>query len=170
MAHNGGNNSDSSNESLNGSWVNLDGSPPNGNSVHYSPTGSQAGVMEDLLAEAVEDHYRQNSNGEKSPSPRNPSQEVPASILPQEPKTDWIWEWSSGIERHPPKEWRLRHPSKSKKMPPRTPLSLRRTKVMKSDLLNVNIYVVLPTILLSHLVAFGIGVYVGRKITETHAV
>ncbi|EDO34263.1 predicted protein [Nematostella vectensis] len=141
MAHNGGNNSDSSNESLNGSWVNLDGSPPNGNSVHHSPTGSQAGVMEDLLAEAVEDHYRQNSNGEKSPSPRNPSQEVPASILPQEPKTDWIWEWSSGIERHPP-----------------------------NDLLNVNIYVVLPTILLSHLVAFGIGVYVGRKITETHAV
>lgn len=44
-----------------GSWVNLDGSLRNGNSVHHSPTGSQSGAMEDLLAEAVEDHYRQNS-------------------------------------------------------------------------------------------------------------
>jgi hypothetical protein len=44
-----------------GSWVNLDGSIRNGNSVHHSPTGSQAGAMEDLLAEAVVDHYKQNS-------------------------------------------------------------------------------------------------------------
>lgn len=41
--------------------MNLDGSVRNGNSVHHSPTGSQSGAMEDLLAEAVEDHYRQNS-------------------------------------------------------------------------------------------------------------
>ena len=41
--------------------MNLDASMRNGNSVHHSPTGSQSGAMEDLLAEAVEDHYRRNS-------------------------------------------------------------------------------------------------------------
>ncbi|KAK3710759.1 hypothetical protein QZH41_000713 [Actinostola sp. cb2023] len=93
--------------------------------------------MEDLIAEAVEDHYRQNSSGEKTPSSQSPTQELAQGsvpVLPQQPKTDWIWEWSSGVERQPP-----------------------------NDLLNVNFYIVVPTIVITHLVAFGIGMYVGKK-------
>ena len=41
---------------LAGSWVKLDGSFRNGNGAQHSPVISEDGAMEDLLAEAVEDH------------------------------------------------------------------------------------------------------------------
>lgn len=42
--------------SLVGSWVKLDSAFRNGNGVQHSPVISEDGAMEDLLAEAVEEH------------------------------------------------------------------------------------------------------------------
>lgn len=167
---NGG--SHSSVESLNGSWVKLDGAFRNGNGVQHSPVISEDGAMEDLLAEAVEEH-RNGSSGEKSPSGSPRGEECPQGllrtaerVLPQEPSTDWIWEWSSRIEVQPQKQWKLQHPVKKSKARG-TALSIRGTKVMKSaELMNVNFYVVVPALVLSHLIAFGIGVYVGRRMVQ----
>lgn len=74
---------------------------------------------------------------------------------------DWIWDWSSRPENLPPKEFLLKHPKRA------TPLSIRNTRVMKkggifsSDFLKV----FLPSLLLSHILAVGLGVYIGRRLT-----
>ncbi|CAH3181434.1 unnamed protein product [Porites lobata] len=171
---NGG--SHSSTESLNGewSWVKLDGSFRNGNGAQHSPVISEDGAVEDLLAEAVEEQSKQGSSGEKSPfgSPRGEEcaqglLRTADQVLPQEQNTDWIWEWSSRIEVQPQKEWKMQHPRKKSK-PRGTPLSIRGTKVMKSstELMNINFYIVVPALVVSHLIAFGIGVYVGRRVVQ----
>lgn len=173
---NGG--SHSSIESLNGSWVKLDGSSRNGSGAQHSPVISEDGAMEDLLAEAVEEQSKQSSSGEKSlsgsPSPPSPPGLLRTgdAILPQEQNTDWIWEWSSRIEVQPQKDsWKMQHPTKKSK-PRGSTLSIRRTKVMRSssELMNINFYVVVPAVVLSHLIAFGIGVYVGRRMVQVDAI
>ncbi|XP_020628130.1 BCL2/adenovirus E1B 19 kDa protein-interacting protein 3-like isoform X1 [Orbicella faveolata] len=173
MANNVNGGSHSSIESLNGSWVKLDGSFRNGNGAQHSPVISEDGAMEDLLAEAVEEQSKQGSSGEKSPSssPSPPGLlRTGDPILPQERNTDWIWEWSSRIESQPPKDWKMQHPTKKSK-PRGSTLSIRRTKVMRSssELMNINFYVVVPAVVLSHLIAFGIGVYVGRRMVQVDA-
>ncbi|XP_068745834.1 BCL2/adenovirus E1B 19 kDa protein-interacting protein 3-like [Montipora capricornis] len=164
---NGG--SHSSSESLNGSWVKLDGSYRNGSGVQNSPVISEDGGMEDLLLEAVEEHKNASSD-EKSPlgSPNQGLLGTAESVLPQEQNTDWIWEWSSRIEAQPQKEWKMKHPVAKKPKPRGTPLSIRGTKVMKrsGDLMNINFYIVVPAIVVSHLIAFGVGVYVGRRMVQ----
>lgn len=132
--------------------------------------------MEDLLAEAVQEQLsKQGSSSEKSPS-GSPREQCPQGLLrmgdpmlPQEQNTDWIWEWSSRIEVQPRKEWKMQHP-RSKSKPRGSTLSIRGTKVMRSaELMNINFYVVVPAVLLSHLIAFGIGVYVGRRMVQVDA-
>lgn len=169
MANTANGGSHSSTESLNGSWVKLDGSCRNGNGVQHSPVISEDGGMEDLLLEAVEEHKNGFSN-EKSPSGSPPQGLLSTAerVLPQEPNTDWIWEWSSRIEVQPQKDWKMKHPSMNKPKPRGTPLSIRGSKVMKRsrDLMNINFYIVVPAIVVSHVIAFGIGVYVGRRMIQ----
>lgn len=74
---------------------------------------------------------------------------------------DWIWDWSSRPENLPPREFLLKHPKRA------TPLSIRNTRVMKkggifsADFLRI----FLPSLLLSHILAIGLGVYIGRRLT-----
>lgn len=73
---------------------------------------------------------------------------------------DWIWDWSSRPENLPPRDFVYKHPKRT------TPLSIRNTRVMKkggifsADFLKV----FLPSLLLSHVLAIGLGVYIGRRL------
>lgn len=78
---------------------------------------------------------------------------------------DWIWDWSSRPENNPPKEFLLKHP------PPRrsaSSLSIRNTRVMKSggvlspDFLKL----FLPSLVVSHILAIGLGIYIGKRLTS----
>uniref|UniRef100_A0A8D1UZL3 BCL2 interacting protein 3 n=1 Tax=Sus scrofa TaxID=9823 RepID=A0A8D1UZL3_PIG len=79
--------------------------------------------------------------------------------------SDWIWDWSSRPENVPPaKEFLLfKHPKRT------TTLSMRNTSVMKkggvfsAEFLKV----FLPSLLLSHLLAIGLGIYIGRRLTTS---
>ncbi|XP_064425735.1 BCL2/adenovirus E1B 19 kDa protein-interacting protein 3-like [Latimeria chalumnae] len=75
----------------------------------------------------------------------------------------WLWDWASRPEHLPPKEFVFRHPKQS------TALSIRKSSMMKrggffsSEIL----VVVLPSLLLTHLLTLGLGIYIGKRLATS---
>ncbi|KAJ8264477.1 hypothetical protein GJAV_G00149610 [Gymnothorax javanicus] len=74
---------------------------------------------------------------------------------------DWIWDWSSRPENLPPKEFLLRHHNRS------SALSMRNTRVMKKGgIFSAEfLKMFLPSLFISHLLAVGLGIYIGRRLS-----
>uniref|UniRef100_A0A2K6B505 BCL2 interacting protein 3 n=1 Tax=Macaca nemestrina TaxID=9545 RepID=A0A2K6B505_MACNE len=179
-------------ESLQGSWVELHFSNNgNGSSVPAS-VSIYNGDMEKILLDAQHESGRSSSKSSHCDSPprsqtpqdtnrasetdthsigeKNSSQseeddierrkEV-ESILKK--NSDWIWDWSSRPENIPPKEFLFKHPKRT------ATLSMRNTSVMKKGgIFSAEfLKVFLPSLLLSHLLAIGLGIYIGRRLTTS---
>uniref|UniRef100_A0A4W5NP42 BCL2 interacting protein 3 n=1 Tax=Hucho hucho TaxID=62062 RepID=A0A4W5NP42_9TELE len=76
---------------------------------------------------------------------------------------DWIWDWSSRPENIQRKEFVLKHPKRT------NPLSIRNTSVMKNGgIFSAEFFkLFLPSLLISHVLAIGLGVYIGRRLTTS---
>ncbi|XP_043912743.1 BCL2/adenovirus E1B 19 kDa protein-interacting protein 3 isoform X2 [Protopterus annectens] len=106
-----------------------------------------------------------HSNGEKSSSQSEEDflerkNEV-ENILKK--NADWIWDWSSRPENNPPKEFLFKHPKRT------ASLSMRNTSVMKKGgIFSAEfLKVFLPSLILSHLLAVGLGIYIGKRLTAS---
>ncbi|XP_077469712.1 BCL2/adenovirus E1B 19 kDa protein-interacting protein 3-like isoform X1 [Stigmatopora argus] len=73
---------------------------------------------------------------------------------------DWIWDWSSRPENNPPKVFLLKHPKRS------TPLSIRNSSAMrKGGILSPDfLQLLLPSLIISHILAIGLGIYIGKRL------
>ncbi|XP_067286080.1 BCL2/adenovirus E1B 19 kDa protein-interacting protein 3 isoform X2 [Pseudorasbora parva] len=179
-----------------GSWVELHfnnggGSSPKGGTEEQATSTAPSGDLEKMLLDAQHESGRSSSRGslpcDSPPRSQTPSHlrrgsEVHSSgeknssqseedylerrreveILMKK-NADWIWDWSSRPENLPPKEFLLRHPKRS------STLSMRNTSVMKKGgIFSAEfLKVFLPSLVLSHILAVGLGVYIGRRITTS---
>lgn len=180
----------SSDESLQGSWVELhfSSNSSQASSQHEShehiPTYCQEGDLEKMLLEAQHESGRSSSRGSSQCNSPLRSQ-TPILVWRgsegnstqsdedfQERRreidnllkknADWIWDWSSRPENNPPKEFLLKHPKRT------TPLSIRNTSVMKKGgILSADfLKLFLPSLIISHILAIGLGIYIGKRLTS----
>ncbi|XP_050755318.1 BCL2/adenovirus E1B 19 kDa protein-interacting protein 3 isoform X2 [Gymnogyps californianus] len=180
-------------ENLQGSWVELHFSS-NGNGKQVPASVSiHNGDMEKILLDAQHESGRSSSRGSsrcdspprsQTPQDSHRALEIEShssgeknSFQSEEDflerrkeverllkkNADWIWDWSSRPENIPPKEFLLKHPRRT------ATLSMRNTSVMKKGgIFSAEfLKVFLPSLLLSHLLAIGLGIYIGRRLTTT---
>ncbi|CAL8279593.1 unnamed protein product [Merluccius merluccius] len=152
---------------------------PSSSSIHN-------GDMEKILLDAQHESSRSNSSCDSPPRPHTPQDEgqiifdvdvtshrdsqSEEEVVDKErdmdilmKDTDWVADWSSRPENIPPKEFHFRHPRR-----PAT-LSMRKTGAMKKGgLFSAEfLKVFIPSLLISHILALGLGVYIGKRLTTT---
>ncbi|KAG9267448.1 BCL2/adenovirus E1B 19 kDa protein-interacting protein 3 [Astyanax mexicanus] len=185
-------------ENLQGSWVELHfnngaGGAPKA-AVEDQATGAapSGGDMEKMLLDAQHESGRSSSRG-SLPCDSPPRSQTPLHLcrgsdvhssgeknssqsdedyqerrrevdILMKKNADWIWDWSSRLENIPPKEFLLKQPKRS------STLSIRNTSVMKKGgIFSAEfLKVFLPSLVISHILAVGLGVYIGRRIPTSH--
>ncbi|XP_043102823.1 BCL2 interacting protein 3 like a [Puntigrus tetrazona] len=154
---------------------------PSSSSIHN-------GDMEKILLDAQHESSPSSSSCNSPPRPHSPDQdegqitfdvEMPSErdcqsedeSLEKDKEDDilmnkgesWVADWSSRPENIPPKEFHFRHPKRSGSVS----LSMRKTGAMKkggvfsAEFLKVFV----PSLLLTHILALGLGVYIGKRLT-----
>ncbi|XP_055075821.1 BCL2/adenovirus E1B 19 kDa protein-interacting protein 3 [Misgurnus anguillicaudatus] len=183
-------------ENLQGSWVELhfnggSSTPKGGADEQSASTAPSGGDLEKMLLDAQHESGRSSSRG-SLPCDSPPRSQTPLHLRRgsevhssgeknssqseedylerrrevetlMKKNADWIWDWSSRPENLPPKEFLLRHPKRS------STLSMRNTSVMKKGgIFSAEfLKVFLPSLVLSHILAVGLGVYIGRRFTTS---
>uniref|UniRef100_A0A8I3PZF6 BCL2 interacting protein 3 n=2 Tax=Canis lupus familiaris TaxID=9615 RepID=A0A8I3PZF6_CANLF len=125
-----------------------------------SPPRSQT-PQDTTRASEVDTHSIGEKNSSQSEEDYIERRKEVESILKK--NSDWIWDWSSRPENIPPKELLFKHPKRT------ATLSMRNTSVMKKGgIFSAEfLKVFLPSLLLSHLLAIGLGIYIGRRLTTS---
>ncbi|XP_064788594.1 BCL2 interacting protein 4 isoform X1 [Oncorhynchus masou masou] len=181
-------------ESLQGSWVELHYNTGSGSQVCQEQISTTAldVDLEKLLLDAQHESSRstsrgssqcdsplrsqtplllfRGSEGNSSQSEEDNQERIQEVENLLKKNAGWIWDWSSRPENNPPKcivprnyiqEFLLKHPRRS------ASLSIRKTNVMKKggvlspDFLKL----FLPSLFISHILAVGLGIYIGRRLS-----
>ncbi|XP_015257265.1 BCL2 interacting protein 3 like b [Cyprinodon tularosa] len=158
---------------------------PSSSSIHN-------GDMEKILLDAQHESSRSNSSCDSPPRPHSPQEEgqiifdvdmtsrrdsqSEEDVLDKDrdrdrdmdilmKDADWVADWSSRPENIPPKEFHFRHPRRSVTLSMRKTGAMKKGGIFSAEFLKVFI----PSLLLSHILALGLGVYIGKRLTTPPA-
>ncbi|KAF4082667.1 hypothetical protein AMELA_G00154240 [Ameiurus melas] len=148
---------------------------PSSSSIHN-------GDMEKILLDAQHESSRSNSSCDSPQRPRSPQDEGQISFDVDRGETqealeklrddeilmkdsDWVADWSSRPENVPPKEFHFRHPRRAVTLSMRKTGAMKKGGIFSAEFLRV----FLPSLLLSHLLVLGLGVYIGKRLTTPPA-
>ncbi|XP_016100222.1 BCL2/adenovirus E1B 19 kDa protein-interacting protein 3-like [Sinocyclocheilus grahami] len=150
---------------------------PSSSSIHN-------GDMEKILLDAQHESSRSNSSCDSPPRPHSPQdegqiifdvdmrrdsqEEVMEKIRDDDilmKDSDRVADWSSRPENIPPKEFHFRHPRRSVTLSMRKTGAMKKGGIFSSEFLKVFI----PSLLLSHILVLGLGVYIGKRLTPSPA-
>ncbi|XP_036385019.1 BCL2 interacting protein 3 like b [Megalops cyprinoides] len=152
---------------------------PSSSSIHN-------GDMEKILLDAQHESSRSSSSCDSPPRPHSPQDEGQITFDVEMPSrresqseeeekdrdedilmkgSDWVADWSSRPENIPPKEFHFRHPRRSVTLSMRKTGAMKKGGVFSAEFLKVFI----PSLLFSHILALGLGVYIGKRLTTPPA-
>ncbi|KAG7490728.1 BCL2 adenovirus E1B 19 kDa protein-interacting 3-like [Solea senegalensis] len=151
---------------------------PSSSSIHN-------GDMEKILLDAQHESSSSNSSCDSPHRPQSPHQDEGQIIFDVEmsspvgcqweeegaekdreedvlmnKEVDWVADWSSRPENIPPKEFHFRHPRRSPSFSMRKSGVMKKGGIFSPEILKVFI----PSLLISHILALGLGVYIGKRI------
>ncbi|XP_028829348.1 BCL2/adenovirus E1B 19 kDa protein-interacting protein 3 [Denticeps clupeoides] len=176
--------SQSPEDSLHGSWVELEGLVAAAGH-RESLTGQQntmssllQGELERILQEAQLESERSShtdsppqvvtpqTSGSPRPTSEGGSSSTDCVTIQSDDgdrmvSSDWVWDWSSRPENLPPKEFVFQHPKSGT-------LSVRKSEVMKRGLFSSDmLLILLPSLLASHVLTLGLGIYIGKRLASS---